>query len=515
VSVLLSSGPTGETTTSRRSNHVLACTCTCTLLVVGLVAAINLAVPKLAASSLEPDASDLLWIVDAYVIVFAGLVIPGGAVGDRFGGKGALTTGLGLLAVGAAVSAAAPGVTIMLLGRVVCGIGAALVLPNCVGLLVHATSPRRRGQALAVWATATGLGGMIGNIGGGALLSVGSWRLLFAVVAALAVLCALWVCCVVPRRPRTARSLDPGGTVLFVLAIVALLVAIIEGPEQGWVSVTVLTALGVGLIVVVGWVVVALRINEPLLDPRLFRIPAVTGASLGLLVTFFGSFGLFYLNASLLQYVRGYSVLQAGVAILPLAVPLLLLSRRTPRPAQRLGIPATLTAAFVAISAGLLGLSTAIEKPYWLYASWMVLIGFGFALALPPLTKELTSALPPERAGLAGGLQSATRELGSATGVAVVGTVASTVFTRHLPALPDPTAAIPRTVPEALARIPQRHAAVIDAFGTAGRTALQVSALVTIGVGLTVVAGIVHAARGSTNRSAPEPVPFTRHGGTP
>jgi EmrB/QacA subfamily drug resistance transporter len=484
--------------TPRSPGLLLACLCTCTLLVVGLVAAINLAVPTIAASSLHPGASDLLWIVDSYVVVFAGLVIPGGAAGDRFGRKGALITGLGLFTLGAAVSAAAVSVPLLLTGRVLTGIGAALILPNCVGLLVHATTPARRGRALAVWATATGLGGLVGNLGGGALLSASSWRVLFIAVAALAGLCAAWVAYLAPRSPRHARTLDLPGTVLFVLAIVALLVGIIEGPEKGWAGLTVLAAFASSLVLSAAWVVVELRSHEPLLDPRLFRIPALTGASLGMLVTFFGSFGLFYVNASVLQYVRGYSVLLAGVAILPLALPLLIAVRLTPKLAARIGLTTTLAAAFIAISAGLLGLSTAITRPYPLYAAWLVVIGIGFALALPPLTTELTTALPPERAGLAGGLQSATRELGSALGVAVVGTVLTATFTHHLPALLRNGDPIPHTVPEALTRAADQHTAIVHAFAEGAQNALQVAGFVTIAAGVLVIAGAVRGARGAS-----------------
>ncbi|PRY39702.1 MFS transporter [Umezawaea tangerina] len=478
-----------------RPGLVLVCVCVCTVLVVGLVAAINLAVPQLAASGLSPSSSQLLWIVDAYVVVFACLVIPGGAAGDRFGRKGVLVAGLVTFAVGAVVSASSPTVAIMLVGRVVTGLGAAMVLPNCVGVLVHATPPERRGRALAVWGAVSGMGGIVGNIGGGALLTGGTWRTLFAVVASIALVCAVWVVRATSRSDRASRALDPVGTALFVAAVVALLIGVIEAPEQGWGSAVVVTALVLAVVVGAGWVVFELRATHPLLDPRLFRIPLLSSAAFGMSVMFFGSFGLFYVNASLLQYGRGYTVLQAGLGTLPLALPLLLVSRLVPDLVRRTGIPVVLTAAFAAIGTGLFGLSTATGQPYPAYAAWLVVVGIGFALALPCLTAELTAALPAEQAGVAGGLQAATRELGSALGVAVVGTVLTAAFTGKLPEGLKGHEPAAHTVAEALAAAPAEHDAVVAAFVAGADTALRVTSVLTLLAGAVVVAGALRAAR--------------------
>jgi MFS family permease len=453
---------TSAVSRTRSAGLVLACVSVCTVLVVGLVAATNLAVPMLAASPLHPDSAELLWIVDSYVVVFACLVIPGGAAGDRFGRKGVLLAGLAAFAAGAIIAAVAPNIPVLLAGRAVSGLGAALVLPNCIGVLVHAMPPARRTRALATWAVASGMGGILGNTGGAALLTIGSWRTLFGAVAVIAVACAIWVARIVPTSSRNARSLDPAGTVLFVSTTVALLIGIIEGPEQGWRSPLVVSMFVLSILLAAAWVITELRVAHPLLDPRLFRIPLLSSSSLGMLVTFFGSFGLFFLNASLLQYGRGYSVLQAGFGTLPLALPMLFLSRLVPGLIKRIGTPVTLAAAFVAISGGLFGLSTA--GPYLAYAAWLVDIGVGLALALPSLTAGLMAAMPSEQAGVAGGLQSATRELGSALGVAVVGTIASS-----------------------------GHDQVVDAFTAGAHTALRVVSIVTLLAGAVVVAVALRA----------------------
>jgi len=485
---------------SRSPIAVLLCVCVCTMLVVSLVAAINLAVPLIAASELRPGASQLLWIVDAYVVVFACLVIPGGAVGDRFGRKGMLIAGLLAFAAGAVLSAIAVSVPMLVAGRVLTGIGAALVLPNCVGVLLHATPPERRAGALAMWGTASGLGGPVGNIAGGALLTGGSWRALFWAIAPIAVMCAVGVALVTARSARHSRPLGPAGTLLFSTAVVALLIGIVQGPERGWTSPVVLATFAASGLFAAAWVVHGRRSPHPLLDPRLFGIPALSGAALGMVVTFFGSFGLFYVNASLLQYGRGYSVLQAGLGTLPLAVPLLFGSRFVPGLSRRIGVPATLAAAFVTIGAGLAGLSWTVDAPYPAYAIWSTVVGAGFALALPTLTAELTTALPAEQAGVAGGLQSATRELGSALGVAVVGTVLTSTFTARLPQALRELIPVPRTVAAALAAAPADRPAVVDAFVTGAQHALLVTALVTVLTGLLVTVTAVAMRRRAVAR---------------
>ncbi|MFF1694813.1 MFS transporter [Streptomyces sp. NPDC058257] len=483
---------------AQRSGPVLACVSVCTALVVGFVASINLAVPQLAASSLRPTSSNLLWIVDAYVVIFACLVIPAGAAGDKLGRKGVLMAGLGIFAFGAVVSAMAPNVTVMLIGRAITGLGAACVLPNCVGILLHATAPERRPHALAIWAAASGIGGVVGNVGGGAVLSTGSWRALFVAVALVAACCAAWAARSAPRSSRHERTLDVPGTLLFVAAVVALLIGIIEGPEQGWGSTVVLTAFACSVLLSLCWVRVELRVPHPMLDPRLFRSPALSSAALGMTITFFGNFGLFYVNASLLQYGRGFSVLQAGLGIVPLTVPILLGTRYVPGLIRSVGIPATLSAAFALTSAGLLGLSYASTMAYPVYAAGLLVIGLGIMLAAPCLTASIASALPVERAGIAGGLQSATRELGSALGVAVVGTILTAGFTRHLPDDLSRHTPLPRTVKEALTLAPADHTAVTEAFTHGANTALRAAALVVLLAGAVVVAGARRAHRTAT-----------------
>ncbi|MFI8824676.1 MFS transporter [Streptomyces sp. NPDC053431] len=470
---------------------LLSVLCSCVVLAVGMVAAVNLAVPLLAASELRPSSSALIWIVDTYVIFFACLVIPGGAAGDRLGRKGVLLAGLLVFAAGALLSAVAPNTGLLLAGRAVTGVGAAAVLPNTLAVLLHAVPAERKGVTIATWASMTGFGGVVGNVGGGALLAGGSWRWLFAAAVPVAGVLAVLVGRVAPVSPRGDRRLDLPGTVLLVGASVALLLGILQGPESGWGSTVVVAGFVCSAVLFAGWTLVELRSRQPLLDPRLFRSPALRSACLGMTAVFFGMFALFYVNASFLQYAKGFGVLATGLGIVPLILPLILGARHVGRLSARLGLglDATLAAAFGCVGCGLLGLSACDgATPYAGYAAWLMVTGLGLTLALPTLSGAIAVALPPHQAGVAAGLQATTREFGSALGVAVIGTVLTARFVAALP--PDVRAGHdPHTVAQALAvtspaRAPEVVAAFVDAAGTAlrviGGSVLALGALVVL-----------------------------------
>jgi MFS family permease len=487
--------------THPRPAAVLAVMCACAALVVGFVAAVNLALPLLA-DALQPSSSDLLWVVDGYVLVFACLVIPGGAAGDRFGRKGVLTAGLGAVALGALISALAPTIPVVLAGRVVAGIGAAAVLPNTLACLLHATSPERRPAAIAWWAAATGIGGTIGNVGGGALLAAGGWRWLFAGVVPLAVALAGAVAVAAPVSPRTVRPLRPFATLLLTGGTFTLLLGIIEAPELGWSSPVVIGGFVLATGLYMAWARAELRATQPMLDPRVFRIPLLRSSCLGMVVCFFGLFGLFFVNASFLQYGKGYGVLAAGLGLVPLVVPMLAGARFAPRISARLTPAAQLAVAFAFVGGGLVGLSNVGRAtPYPLYAAGLLVVGAGCALALPRLSADIAGALPPEQAGLSGGLQSTTREFGSALGVAVIGTVLTGAFVANLPT----ALAASHTVAAALALAPDAatRIEVLDAFVAAVDTGLFVIGLATLVAGVLVTAQSVVSARARAAALAP------------
>ncbi|MET3984606.1 MFS family permease [Streptomyces sp. PvR034] len=457
--------PTAAAAPSGPPRAVVLALCACVLVAQAMVAAVNLLIPQLAASSLHPAPGELLWAVDAYVIVFAALLIPAGALGDRYGRKGALLAGLGLFAAGGALSALAGSPAALIAGRGLCGAGAALIMPATMSVLVHLSAPERRGQALATWTLSAGLGGLAGNVGGGLAGEFLTWRALFWAVVPLGVLLALVVARTVPRTPaRADAAVDPLGALLLAGALFAVVYGIIEGPAFGWASAPVLCAFGAGVALLAVFTGYALRVARPLLDPRVFASRRLRAGALGIGAAFFGLFALFFVNAQYLQYAKGFSPALTGLAIVPLTVGMVLVPRLGARLQQRTGPRLPAGAGLALIGVGLLLVSTVdAGTPYPVYACYLLVLSVGTGLCAPALTLTVVAELPAHQAGLGSGLNTAAREIGAALGVAVVGTVLAARF--H---------GIPRDAAQA--------AAFTDAMGTALRTVAVVLLVVTVAV---------------------------------
>lgn len=462
--------------------------CLCVALVVGMVSAVNLAIPSLSAGSLHPSAAAVLWVVDGYVAVFACLVVPAGAVADRMGRKGVLLTGLALFTLGCVLAAAAPDVGVLIAGRMLSGVGAAAVLPTTLALMVTGAPDGRRSHLIALWAAMTGLAAVLGNVGGGAAIQSGSWRSLFLYAAPLAVVALLLAALVAPAPPRLTRPVGPVSALLLTLGFLALLFGIVSGPEQGWGSAQVLGAFAAAVLLLTLWTVHELHEEHPLLDPRLLAGPAVRAGAVGMVAVFLGMFGLFYLNGQYLQYVKGYSALGAGVRLLPMAAALLLAPRCATALRRLLQSRTVISLGLLVLAGGLCTVSqVGPDTPYPVYALGAGLTAAGCGLATPLLSETLMSALPPDRAGLGSGLQSLTRELGSALGVALTGTLITAGFTARLPAvLRGPDA--PTTVAAAESRTgPELHRAVITAFTDSLSTSMLVLAGLVLAAGALVL----------------------------
>ncbi|MGC0420533.1 MFS transporter [Embleya sp. AB8] len=431
---------------------VLLAMCACVLVAQSMVAAINLSIPQLAASGLHPSATGILWIVDAYVIVFAGLLIPAGALGDRYGRKGALLAGLGVFAAGATVSALATNTATLIVGRGISGAGAALIMPATMSILMHVFPAEQRPKAMASWTLAVGLGGLLGNVGGGLVQEYLPWQGLFWIMVPLAAGLAAFVRRVTPRTATHPAALDPIGSALLISGLVAVLYGIIEGPNFGWGSSHVLGGFGLGAVLLAGFGWHALRAEHPLLDPRVFRSGKLRAGVLGIGASFFGLFALFFINAQYLQYVKGFSALRTGFAIIPLTVGMALAPRVAVRVQQRYGPRPLVVFGLGLIGIGLLCMSTVdVATPYPVYAGFLLVLSAGIGLCAPALSFGVVTELPAHQAGLGSGLNTAAREVGAALGVAVFGTVLAGRFSGQ------PAVELSRTRGA-------EHARVVDSF---------------------------------------------------
>ena len=305
-----------------------------------------------------------------------------------------------------------------------------LCLPTSLSIQLATVAPEHRHRAVATWTAATGLGGAVGNVVGGSLISLGGWRGLFW--GFLPVGLGLPGCrdnAIFPKVIPHPRPLDLSGAALTGLGFVALLAGLVEGPAQGWDSGLVLGCFAASVVLIGSYVLTALRRAHPLLDPRLFAIPEVRASALGIVSIFVALFGLFLSYGQYLQLVKGESPAVAGVAVLPLVVPFFLCSRAANRLVTRWGAPRTAQTGMVIAAVGVLLISTwSASTSYLTFAATIAVAGVGMGLAGPPLSQSLVAALPVERAGVGATLNSTAREVGSALGVAVVGTVTGSRF---------------------------------------------------------------------------------------
>lgn len=422
----------GELNPQRR-RAVLGVMCLALMMVVAAVASLNVALPELARDT-GATQSQLQWIVDAYALVFAGLLLPAGAVGDRFGRKGILLAGLVVFG-GASLAAMFVDDPSTLIGlRAVIGVGAALVMPTTLSIITNIFPPEERGHAVGIWAGVAGAGAIIGLLLSGTILEWFSWPAVFGLNVALAAAAFAATIPIVPtsRSSRPVR-LDPIGALLSSLGLFCLVFAIIEAPQYGWLDPLTVTGFAVGAGLLVAFVLFELARQEPMLDPRLFASRGFGIGSLSLTLQFFAQFGFLFIALQYLQFVLGYSPLQAGLSMLPMALMLMAISPRAPRLARRLGVRVTGGAGLALMGVGFLIFTTLqSDSSYWLFGTGALITGMGMALATSPATTAIVSSLPGHRQGIASAVNDLAREVGGAFGIAVLGSVLNSGYRNNL-----------------------------------------------------------------------------------
>jgi EmrB/QacA subfamily drug resistance transporter len=430
----------------RRTNLVLAIVGLSLMAVVSAVSGLNVALPSLARET-GASQTDLTWIVDAYTVVFAGLLLFAGALGDRFGRKLLLAIGLVIFGTAAALAmvVSEPGQLIGL--RAAMGVGAAAIMPTTLSVITTSFPEAERPRAIGIWVGIAGGGAVLGLFGSGLLLEFFGWQSFFALNVTLAALALAGVLAVVPSSADVdPPKLDWIGAMLSLAAVGGTVFGIIEGPERGWDDPLTLAALGAGIVALVAFVGWELRMPEPMLDPRLFRNRALSAGTLTITIQFFAAFGFFFIVLQYLQFITDRSPLEAAVALLPLPFVLLPIARNAPHVAARIGFRRVAPVGLLIMAAGFALLSfLEADTPYWFFASGIVLFAVGMGLAGTPSTTAITSALPPAKQGVASALNDVSREVGSAFGIAILGSVLNQAYRDGMA---DAVATLPPAVAE-------------------------------------------------------------------
>ncbi|WP_421118933.1 MFS transporter [Aquihabitans daechungensis] len=420
------------------------------LLVVGLDNTIlNVALPRLSAD-LDATTSQLQWIIDGYTLVFAGLLLTTGSIGDRYGRRSALSTGLVIFVAGSIASAFATTPEMLIGTRSIMGIGAALIMPATLSLLTNIfTDPSERAKAIGIWAGVSGIGVAIGPMLGGWLLEHFSWGSVFLVnVPVVAVALPAGYFLLPDSKAPNSPKLDLLGAGLSIVALVSLVWAIIEAPAKGWTSTEVLTAFAIGGVTLAVFIWWQSTTDHPMLDIKFFKNPRFSAANLAITLTFFAMFGSMFMITQFMQFVLGYTPLEAGIRSVPLALMLMVVAPQSTRLVRRVGTKLVVAGGLATVAIGLAVAATATPELGYFgrILPSQILLGLGIALAMAPATESIMGSLPRDKAGVGSAMNDTTRQVGGALGVAVIGSVFASQYapaiTARLAGIPLPTDAM-------------------------------------------------------------------------
>jgi EmrB/QacA subfamily drug resistance transporter len=453
----------------RRRWATLSVLCLALLVIVVDNTIVNVALPTLVRE-LGTTTSQLQWVVDAYTLAFAGLLLTAGSLGDRFGRRGALILGLTIFGAGSFAGSLSGSVGSLITWRIVMGVGAALIMPATLSILTNVfAEPRERALAIGLWSGVAGLAVALGPVAGGFLLEHFSWGSIFFVNVPLVIIGIIATAMVVPtsRDPHSPR-IDGAGALLSIVGLGALVWSIIEAPSAGWLSTQSVVGFAVAAITLAGFVAWELRAAEPMLDVRFFRNARFTAASLAITMAAFALFGFIFMGTQYLQLVLGYSALAAGVHTLPFAAAAMVTAPSSTKLVNLFGTKRTVAAGLMGFAIGLLIVSTStVTSGYPRVLVAMLFMGGGMGLAQAPATESIMGSLPKEKAGVGSAVNDTTRELGGALGVAIIGSIMASLYTSQLD---SQTAALPPQVRETANESLGAALAVSSRLGDAGAT---------------------------------------------
>ncbi len=475
--------------------------CVSLVMIVVANSSLNVALPTLV-KDLHAGSSSLQWIVDAYSLVFAGLLLTAGSLGDRYGRRLALNTGLVIFGGASGLAAFASSSSQLIAARAVMGVGAALVMPATLSVLAHVFPPEERKQAIAIWAGFAGVGVALGGVISGWLLEHFWWGSIFLTNVAVVAVALMAGAILIPKANEDEEpALDLFGALLSIAGLGALVYAIIEAPTNGWLSTSTMLAFAIAVVVLFAFARWELHTAEPMLDLRFFRNPQFAAATSAITFVFFVMFGMIFALTQYLQLVLGYGPLEAGVRMLPWAVMYMISARRSARFVQRFGQRSVVSIGLVVVAAGLALLAlSGLHSNYGLLALALVVSAAGMGMVTAPSTGAIIVSLPLNKAGVGSAVNDTTRELGGALGVAVLGSLISSLYRADLPASAHAASTSLGAGLEAAATLPgSAGAQLAHAARTAYVHGFDIAMLVAVGVALVASAVIWRELRPRTD----------------
>jgi EmrB/QacA subfamily drug resistance transporter len=402
------------------------------LLVISSMVALNAALPDIALETAATQ-TQLTWVVDGYTLVLACLLLPAGALGDRYGRRGALLFGLAIFGIASLAPIFFDSPIQIIVARAIAGIGAAFIMPATLSLLTAAFPKSERNKAIGIWAGFASSGAIVGFMGTGLLLHFFGWQSVFYAFASASVVLFVCTCTIRSSRDESATPVDWIGALLIGGAVAIFVFGVVEAPARGWSNPVVWGCMSAGVAAAVVFAIVELRREHPLLDVRLFARPDFTTGSVGITFLFFANFGFFFVVMQYMQLILGYSPLQTAWALTPVAVPIVVLGATMHLILPRIGLRSAVAVGLLLIAVGLFSMRYLGADSTYTELVWPFLVtSTGIGLCVAPTTSAIMNAVPTEKQGVASAVNDTTREVGAAVGIAVAGSVLAAQYTHAL-----------------------------------------------------------------------------------
>lgn len=400
--------------------------------VVAAMAALNTALPDIARST-GASTGQMTWIIDGYTLVLAALLLPAGAIGDRFGRKPVLLVGLAVFGIASLAAVWVDTPIQLIITRLVAGAGAALIMPATLSLISAGVPREKRPVAISIWAGVAGAGAILGFFVTGVLLNFFHWHSVFITFAASSLAILLVTLTISSSKDENPGSFDFVGSLTSMAAIAGIVFGLLEAAHRGWTDPLILVCLIGGVVLAVGFVVIELRRTSPLLDVRLFRNRAFAAGSLSVALQFLASFGVFYLLLLQLQLVFGYSALKSAVALFPMVIGVGAFAMIGNWVAVRYhSLRLVLTVGIAIAGVGVLAIGLVETDAYWKLGALLGVVAVGIGLATAPSTTAIMSNTPLENQGVGSAVNDTARELGAAIGIALAGSILAAGYAKRI-----------------------------------------------------------------------------------